>query len=257
MEPTVLCRKLFIDNINELLEQFPSNHMVDNQLFWSHGKLCPKVLDINDECCSKIIEATININKLNNFEFDKDNDYHIEWITAASNCRASNYGINNESNYTTKGIVGKIIPAVATTTSTTVGLIAIELLKYMNNIYDITKYRSWFMNMADNTIIYSEPNNMKTIIINNQKLNGWTKFKYNKDTLLNEFIDYYKQLFNVDIEMILYNSSIIYAEFMIINNYKKLSTIFHELDIDINNNEVSLTLLSGDNELPLINVLIQ
>jgi ubiquitin-activating enzyme E1 len=257
MEPTVLCHKLFIDNINELLEQFPSNHIVDDQLFWSHGKLCPKVLDINDECYSKFIEATININKLNNFEFDKDNDNHIEWITTASNCRASNYGINNESNYTTKGIVGKIIPAVATTTSTTVGLIAIELLKYMNNIYDITKYRSWFMNMADNTIIYSEPNNMKPIIINNQKLNGWTKFKYNKDTLLNEFIDYYKQLFNVEIEMILYNSSIIYAEFMIINNDKKLSTIFHELDIDINNNEVSLTLLSGDNELPLINVLIQ
>ena len=37
----------------------------------------------------------------------------------------------------------------------------------------------------------------------------------------------------------------------------KLSKIFEELEIDIFNNEISLTLLAGNNELPLINVLIQ
>ena len=79
------------------------------------------------------------------------------------------------------------------------------------------------------------------------------------DSVIKSVLDnYYKELFKVDIEMVLYNSSIIYADFMTINNDKKLSTIFQELDININNNEVSLTLLSeDDNELPLINVLIQ
>ncbi len=260
IDSNILCKKLFIDNIKELLEQFPSNHMVDDKLFWSHGKLCPKILDINDEICIKFIETTEKLINNNNFDFDKDNDTHIEWITAASNCRASNYGINNESTYTTKGIVGKIIPAVATTTATTVGLIAIELMKYINNINNINnnKYRSWFMNMADNTIIYSEPNSMKPIIINGKKLNGWTKFKYNKDSSLKEFIDYYKELFNTNIEMVLYNSSIIYAEFMVDNIDKKLSTIFLEIFLEMNiTNDISLTLLAeGENELPLINVMI-
>jgi hypothetical protein len=248
--------ELYNHNIKQLLHNFPSNHMVDNKLFWSHGKFCPKVLDINDELCIKFIQATNKLYQLNDFEFEKDNDIHIEWITVASNCRASNYGINNESTYTTKGIVGKIIPAVATTTSTTVGLIAIELMKYLNNI-NINAYRSWFINMADNTIVYSEPNPIADIVINNEKLNGWTKFKYNKDSSLQEFIDYYKKLFKIEIEMVLYNSSIIYAEFMIDNNDKKLSNIFEELEIDIFKNEISLTLLAENNEIPLINVLIQ
>ncbi len=258
-DSTILCSKLFIDNINELLKQFPPNHMVDEQLFWSHGKLCPKVLDINDECCIKFIEATNKLNNINiDIDFDKDNDSHIEWITAASNCRATNYGIKNESTYTTKGIVGKIIPAVASTTSTVVGLIAIELLKYNNNsINDINNYRSWYLNMADNTMVYSEPNEMKPIIINGHKLNGWTKFKYNTDSLLKDFIDNYKELFKVKIEMVLYNSTIIHADFMDININRKISEIFNDLEIDIYKNEVSITLLTdNDIELPLINVLI-
>jgi hypothetical protein len=111
--------------------------------------------------------------------------------------------------------------------------------------------------MADNTIVYSEPNPIADIVINNEKLNGWTKFKYNKDSSLQEFIDYYKKLFKIEIEMVLYNSTIIYAEFMIDNLENKLSKIFEELEIDIFNNEISLTLLAGNNELPLINVLIQ
>jgi ubiquitin-activating enzyme E1 len=191
----------------------------------------------------KEVELKENISKvlLNPQEFEKDEPenvcdykYHVDWVSAASNCRATNYGINTISTYETKGIAGKIIPAVATTTSTAVGLIALELLKYLNGIDKIDKYRSWYMNMADNTIIYSEPNPISDIVINNKKINGWTKFKYSKNTTLKEFIKYYNELFNVEIEMILYETAIIYAEFM--NNYleTKLSELFlNEFNIDI------------------------
>ena len=54
--------------------------------------------------------------------------------------------------------------------------------------------------------------------------------------------------------MILYNSSIIYAEFMIDNLENKLSEIFKELEIDIFKNDISVTLLAGDIELPTINI---
>ncbi len=251
LNPEELFNELFINSINELLKAYPKDHKVDNKDFWSNGKKCPQILDINSQLGSDFIKATNSISFPT--EFDKENDNHVNWITCASNCRAANYNIPPATFYETKGIAGKIIPAVATTTTTIVGLIGLELLKYINEINTIDKYHSYFINMAINTFIYSEPIKMADIEINNIKLNGWTKFKYTKDSILKEFIDYYKNLFKVDIEMILINSNIIYADFMTDNINKHLSIILEEINLDIKNGAV-FTLLGGENELPLINV---
>ena len=163
------------------------------------------------------------------FEKDDDSNWHVAWVNASSNLRAMNYGIPPVSFQETKGIAGRIIPAIATTTSVVSGLIVIEMMKYMlydnpdkkNNetkdfkyIYDkIENHRSTFVNLADTTLVYSEPMIAKQVKIAGLNFNSWTKFKCSDDLKLCEFKATYERLFKTTISMIVYDNAILYSDF--------------------------------------------
>jgi ubiquitin-activating enzyme E1 len=209
---------------------------------------------ISNDLNGLILDPT-HINLLNPQEFEKDDptNWHIEYITSASNCRALNYGIKPATEYETKGIAGRIIPAVATTTATVVGLIGMELLRYVAGHKKCSDYRSWFMNMADNMIVSSEPIEMPPINIGKTKMNGWTKFTYNPMKLghtLKELIEYYTKQFNTTIYMILYGSAILYSDFTDSSVDSNIVDIFKETyDVDITQDKTVLTLISEDNDI--------
>ena len=190
------------------------------------------------------------------FEKDDDSNWHINWISAASNIRAMNYGIPVVDRQQTKGIAGRIIPAIATTTSAVSGLALLEVLKYLQGMDKVDMYRSTFINLAEPVLVYSDPIESPMMDIAGIKVNSLTKFEYTKNSTLGEFKDFYDKMFNVSINMIVIGTAMVYAEFLGGNNLdKKLSDIiFETLDSVPSNVSFSLGVEDETKEVPTINV---
>lgn len=191
------------------------------------------------------IDKNININKLVLQEFNKNDDIHIQWINTVSNLRAMNYSIDTVDYHTTKGIACKINPAVVTTASLVAGFATIEMIKYLSNCNDISKYKSTFINLALNTLTSAEPLPAKTIEIAGKKFNSWYKFIETDDLTIEDFINKYGKLFETNITMISLGSSLVYADFMDSDKSPKLSDIIKEYSGNI------LTISSDDENIDL------
>lgn len=146
-------------------------------------------------------------------EKDDDTNYHIAFITAASNLRAVNYSINPVDRYTTKGIAGKIIPAIATTTALATGLVNLELYKLLDHKTDIEKYSNAFVNLALPFIAFSEPIAAPKQKYNDTEWTLWSRFDIDRDVTLQEFLDYFKAK-QLEVTMVSSGVSMLFSDFM-------------------------------------------
>lgn len=147
------------------------------------------------------------------FEKDDETNFHIDFITSASNLRATNYHIQLTDKFNTKGIAGKIIPALVTTTSLVSGLACIELVKMLNSCETIEKYTNSFVNLGISFFGFSEPTPCKIQKIGQYEFSQWTTLEFPNVRLREIAETIVEKVKDVEIATIYAGDFVIYANY--------------------------------------------
>jgi len=157
--------------------------------------------------------------RLRPIEFEKDDDtnFHLDFITACSNLRARNYKIKEATNHETKFTAGKIIPAIATTTALVTGLVCLEVIKLVQE-KPVTVYRNSYGNLALSLFAQSEPIPPQTqkcpLPTGDWNWSLWDRIDIAEgDITLADFLKYFKNKYSLEVNMLSYQSSMLYYTF--------------------------------------------
>lgn len=147
------------------------------------------------------------------FEKDDDSNFHIDFITAASNLRAENYGIPPADRHKSKLIAGRIIPAIATTTSLVVGLVCLELYKIAQGHRKLELLKNGFINLALPFFGFSEPMPAPSTKYYDKEFTLWDRFEVQGDITLGEFIDLFQNTHKLEVMMLSQGVSMLFSFF--------------------------------------------
>uniref|UniRef100_A0A5F8A110 Ubiquitin-like modifier-activating enzyme 6 n=1 Tax=Macaca mulatta TaxID=9544 RepID=A0A5F8A110_MACMU len=191
------------------------------------------------------------------FEKDDDHNGHIDFITAASNLRAKMYSIEPADRFKTKRVAGKIIPAIATTTATVSGLVALEMIKVTGG-YPFEAYKNCFLNLAIPIIVFTETSEVrKTKIRNEISFTIWDRWTVHgkEDFTLLDFINAVKEKYGIEPTMVVQGVKMLYVPVMP-GHAKRLKLTMHKLvKPSTEKKYVDLTVsfapdIDGDEDLP-------
>ena len=148
------------------------------------------------------------------FEKDDDTNFHIDFVTAASNLRATNYAIENADRHKTKFIAGRIIPAIATTTALVTGLVCLELYKLIDGAKKLEVYKNGFINLSLPFFGFSEPIAAAKFKYHETEWTLWDRFDIHGDPTIKELIETFKTKHSLEVTMLSCGASMLYSFFM-------------------------------------------
>ncbi|GBN90139.1 Ubiquitin-like modifier-activating enzyme 1, partial [Araneus ventricosus] len=148
------------------------------------------------------------------FEKDDDSNFHMDFIVAASNLRAENYGIAPADRHKSKLIAGKIIPAIATTTAIVSGLVCLELIKLVQGHKKLESFKNGFFNLALPLFTFSEPLPPPIQKYNEKEFTLWDRFEVSGEMTLKDFLNYFKTEHNLEIIMLSQGVYMLYSFFL-------------------------------------------
>ncbi|XP_032405028.1 LOW QUALITY PROTEIN: ubiquitin-like modifier-activating enzyme 1 [Xiphophorus hellerii] len=150
------------------------------------------------------------------FEKDDDNNFHMDYIVAASNLRAENYDIPAADRHQSKRIAGRIIPAIATTTAAVAGLMCLELFKLIQGHKKIDSYRTAYLNLAVQYFVLSQPCRPQSFTVAGRKYSLWDDFLVEgrhcnqQEMTLADLIQHVKKTNDLTICSLFYGTAILY-----------------------------------------------
>lgn len=155
--------------------------------------------------------------RLNSLLFEKDDttNFHMDFIVAASNLRARNYLIPEASRHTIKGIAGKIMPALVTTTAIVAGLACLELIKLVQGKNRLQDFRNGFVNLALPFFGFSEPIAPPVgTITKGWQWTLWDRFDIVGPMSLRKLIALFASEYKLDLCMASFGSILLFSFFM-------------------------------------------
>lgn len=158
--------------------------------------------------------------KVERFEKDDDKLFHVDFIFSFSNLRARNYNIEGCDKEKVRKIAGNIIPAIISTTACIAGFVAIQVysviisenINRMRNI-GLDLGTSWYsIGRPEEVKLYEsieKINDTNDLIKMPKKFSVWDSISINGPLVAKEFLDIFKQEYNLDIEYINSNNECI------------------------------------------------
>ena len=144
-------------------------------------------------------------------------------VAAMGNLRARNYCIPEADLHTARGIAGKIIPAVATTTAMVSGFICMEIYKILLK-KPLESLLNTSSNLALPIFLCNEPQPPETrqTVLHDKTLT-WSQWDrvdiQNPEMTLQGLIDHLNEEYHVNLVMLSHGVSILFSDFM---NKKKM-----------------------------------
>ncbi|KAL7730588.1 hypothetical protein ACLKA6_000579 [Drosophila palustris] len=169
-----------------------------------------------DKIITELLKNADKSSKITPLEFEKDDDsnLHMDFIVACSNLRATNYKIPPADRHKSKLIAGKIIPAIATTTSVLSGLSVLEVIKLIAGHRDLPKFKNAFANLALPFMAFSEPLPAAKNKYYDKEWTLWDRFEVTGEMSLQEFLNYFDEKEKLKITMLSQGVSMLYSFFM-------------------------------------------